>query len=78
MPQHKGNLFSFIADSDSQIVRGLIAVLMFVYNDVPHKEVAKIDIEDIFRRLGLDEHLTPNRRNGFFAMVERIRVLAQS
>ncbi len=67
------NRLTFIADSDAQIVKGLIAILNAIFESKTAKEIESVDIEDIFGKLGLDQHLSPNRRNGFFAMVERIR-----
>ena len=67
-----GKLF-FIADSDAHIVRGLIALLDKVYQGQDLKLLGDIDIELAFAQMGLDQNLSPNRRNGFFAMVERIR-----
>lgn len=72
----KNGIFHFEADSDAHIVRGLIALLMAAFQDKPITEIAGIDIEKIFKQIGLDEHLSPSRRNGFYAMVERIRELA--
>ena len=63
---------SFTADSDAQIVRGLVAVLYNVFQGKTAEEIKKINVESIFKKLGLDQHLSPNRRNGFFAMVEKI------
>ncbi len=60
------------ADSDAQIVRGLIAVLVIIFEGKTAGEIAGIHVDEIFKKLGLDQHLSPNRRNGFFAMVERI------
>jgi len=68
----KGEL-SFQADSDALIVRGEVAILYIVFRGKTAEEIKKTDIGGIFRKLGLDQHLSPNRRNGFFAMVERIR-----
>lgn len=68
--------FHFIADSDAQIVKGLIYLLVVAYQDKTPEEIATIDIEKAFGRLGLQQNLSPNRRNGFYAMVERIRALA--
>lgn len=65
--------FYFNADSDAHIVRGLIALLMAAYNGKPVEEILSLDIESTFKQIGLDQHLSPNRRSGFFAMVERIR-----
>ena len=68
----------FLADSDAHIVKGLIGVLMVIYNDRPSAEIIATSIEPIFAELGLEEHLSPNRRNGFFAMVEKIQGYARN
>lgn len=64
------------ADSDADIVRGLIYLLLLVYQDKTPEEIRAYDIEATFATLGLDKHLFPSRRNGFFAMVERVRAIA--
>lgn len=68
--------FSFQGDSDAMIVRGLIAVLSALYNDLSVAEVLSVDAGAEFARLGLDEHLSAQRSNGLRAMIERIRNLA--
>ncbi|MDX2145831.1 MAG: SufE family protein [Rhodospirillaceae bacterium] len=65
--------FSFAADSDAHIVKGLIAVLGVLFAGRPPSDVAKIDAENAFRDLGLDQHLSPSRRNGLVAMVQKIK-----
>ena len=65
--------FKFIADSDAIIVKGLVAILMLVYNGKSKAEIKEMSIEEVFTKLGLDSHLSVNRRNGFFSMVERIK-----
>lgn len=72
----KGGKFHFTADSDAHIVRGLIALLVVAYQHKPVAELTSIDVEGAFKKIGLDQNLSPNRRNGFFAMVERIKNLA--
>jgi cysteine desulfuration protein SufE len=64
---------TLLADSDAQIVRGLIAVLITLFAGKSSAEIAQIDVEKEFRLLGLDQHLSANRRNGFFSMVEAVR-----
>ena len=64
---------SLLADSDAQIVKGLVAVIFIIINGKKTEELKSINIEEVFSKIGLDQHLTPNRRNGFFAMLERIR-----
>lgn len=66
----------FLADSDSQIVRGLIVILLSVFSGRALADVATIDVERVFQQLGLAQHLSPNRRNGLYAMVKRIKTLA--
>lgn len=67
-----------LADSDARIVRGLVAVLMIIYQGRTPAQIGAIDIDAIFAQLGLDTHLSMNRRNGFSAMVQRIRALAHA
>lgn len=66
----------FRADSDAFIVKGLVAILLKAYSGRTPQEIMKTDIEGLFNQLGLSKQLTPNRRDGFFAMVKRIHGLA--
>jgi cysteine desulfuration protein SufE len=68
-----GPVLAFEGDSDAHIVRGLIAVLFALFSGKRAKEILAIDAIAVFEKLGLREHLTPQRSNGFRAMVERIR-----
>ena len=63
----------FKAESDAFIVNGLIAILHIVYDGKTAAEMSQTNIEEIFAKLGLERHLSPNRRNGFFSMVERLK-----
>ena len=71
-----GAQLSFEGESDAMIVRGLIAVLLALYNDLSAKEVTEIDALKELGRLGLNDHLSAQRSNGLRAMVERIRETA--
>lgn len=71
-----GDKLAFQADSDAQIVRGLIYILDLAYQGKTSVEIATLDIDKAFEDLGLDRHLSPSRRNGFFSMVERIKAMA--
>ncbi|ROH93060.1 SufE family protein [Stagnimonas aquatica] len=66
----------FNGDSDSSLVKGLIALLMALVNGKTPGEILALDIAGSFQRLGLESNITVNRRNGFYSMVERIRALA--
>lgn len=67
----------FIADSDSLIVKGLVALLLTIYSGRTPQEILSVDINEIFDRLGLKKHLSGTRRNGLNAMVKRIRGVAE-
>ncbi len=68
-----GPVLTFRGDSDAHIVRGLVAVLLALYSGKAASEILSLDAVALFERLGLREHLTPQRSNGFRSMVERIR-----
>jgi cysteine desulfuration protein SufE len=68
-----GPILTFAGDSDAHIVRGLIAILFAIYSGKHAKDILTTDAITLFERMGLREHLTPQRSNGFRSMVERIR-----
>jgi cysteine desulfuration protein SufE len=68
-----GPVLSFVGDSDAHIVRGLIAILFAIYSGRHARDILATDAVALFERLGLREHLTPQRSNGFRSMVERIK-----
>jgi cysteine desulfuration protein SufE len=67
-----GPVLSFVGDSDAHIVRGLIAILFAMYSGHSAKDILATDAVALFEKMGLREHLTPQRSNGFRSMVERI------
>jgi cysteine desulfurase/selenocysteine lyase len=70
------DVLEFLADSDADIVRGLITILQRIYNGHKASDVLAFDVEGFFGRIGLDKNLTLGRRNGLSSMVQRIRNLA--
>ena len=66
----------FIADSDGKIVKGLIAVLMTIFNGRTPRQILETDVEAIFTKLGLNQQLSSQRKNGLNALVQRIRGFA--
>jgi cysteine desulfuration protein SufE len=73
-----GPRLEFQGDSDAHIVKGLIAILFALYSGQPASKILDTDALALFERLGLREHLTPQRSNGFRSMVERIRADART
>lgn len=65
------------AESDAMIVNGLVALLMAIFNGKTAEQAVEINVREIFDRLGLDRHLSPQRKNGLNGMVQRIKVAAR-
>ena len=66
-------ILNYRGDSDAHIVRGLIAILFALYSGKGAKHILSTDAVALFEKLGLRDHLTPQRSNGFRSMVDRIR-----
>jgi sulfur transfer protein SufE len=66
-------ILHYRGDSDSHLVRGLIAISISLFSDRAPKQILAVDALGAFRALGLEQHLTPQRSNGARAMIERMR-----
>lgn len=64
---------TFAGDSDAHIVKGLVAIMLALFSGRRASEIVATDAEATLRKLGLDEHLTPQRANGLRSMVKRIK-----
>lgn len=73
VPEKKDGLLYFQGDSDAAIVKGIIAIVLSIFSGKTTNEIKSADVESIFKALGLEEHLSPSRRNGLAAMTEKIR-----
>ncbi|SFK56549.1 cysteine desulfuration protein SufE [Mesorhizobium albiziae] len=66
-------IVTFAGDSDAHIVKGLVAIMLALFSGRRASEIVGLDAEATLRKLGLDEHLTPQRANGLRSMVKRIK-----
>lgn len=66
----------FLGDSDAHIVRGLVAVLLALFQDKLPGEILAIDARAKLNELGLGSALSPTRTNGLYSMVSRIQDIA--
>ena len=66
----------FRADSDSQLVKGLIAIALSIYSNRTPRQIIDFDINGLFQKLELGQHLSRSRSNGLHSMVQRIKTLA--
>lgn len=67
------NVYSFKMDSDTRVVKGLMAILSVIYQGQSSAQIAALDINELFVQLGLLNHLSPSRSNGLLAIVNRIK-----
>ena len=71
-----GNRLDFLGDSDAHIVRGLIAVLQKLFSGQKAKDILAFDVQEFFQRIGLEQFISAQRRNGLQGMIKRVRELA--
>ena len=65
----------FLADSEAIITRGIIAILLTIFNNRTPKEIIESD-SNFIEKIGLKEHLSPNRANGLYSMIKQIKFYA--
>jgi cysteine desulfuration protein SufE len=67
---------TFMANSDAAIVQGLIALMLKVFSEKQPQEILDVDIS-FLKQIGLDEHLSPTRKNGLSSLVSSIKNAAK-
>jgi cysteine desulfurase/selenocysteine lyase len=70
------DVVEFLADSDSGLVRGLLAMLQRLFSGLPARDIVAFDLPGFLARAGLESNLTMGRRNGLAAMVKQLRSFA--
>jgi cysteine desulfuration protein SufE len=78
VPTDDGVILELRGDSDAHIVRGLIALVFALYSGQTTEHILATDAQELFQKLGMSAHLTPQRSNGVRAMVERIKADARA
>lgn len=73
--EKKDGLIHFSADSDAIIAKGLVALMLEVFNHRTPEEIVK---EEIFfiEKIGLKSHLSPTRSNGLHSLLKQIKMYA--
>ena len=67
------NRFVLHGDCDTSTVKGLVAILVSLYQGKTADEILDLDVDQAFRELGLFDHLSPTRHVGVYAMVRHIQ-----
>ncbi len=76
IPKKESDRIEFMADSEAAIVKGIIAILLAVYNHATPEEILRTDAS-FLSEVGVTEHLSMNRRNGLSNMLKLIRHYAE-
>jgi len=76
LAERHGDTLQFRATSDARLLRGLLALLLARIEGLGGAELAALDLNDWFARLGLQRQLSPSRSNGLNAVLRRMRELA--
>ncbi len=71
--EHDPAIIRYYGDCDTSIVKGVLAVLIQLASGKSAAEVEQLDVDELFSRLNLDEHLSPNRHVGVYAIVELMK-----
>ena len=64
-------------DCDTSIIKGVLALLIQLASGLNTGEIERLDVDELFTRLNLDEHLSPNRHIGVYAIVELMKKQAR-
>lgn len=71
-------LIRFHGFCDTSIIRGVLAILIQLAEGKTAKQVAELDVDELFTRLHLDDHLSPNRHVGIYAIVALMKEQAHN
>ena len=73
--EKSGDNVLFQADADAIIAKGIVAMLIDVFDNQPAKEVAVADL-GFLEAIGLKDHLSPTRANGLMSMIKQMKFYA--
>ncbi|TNV22193.1 cysteine desulfuration protein SufE [Buttiauxella sp. B2] len=76
MHQQPDGVITLKGDSDAAIVKGLIAIVFILYQQMTAQDIVAFDVRPWFEKLELAQHLTPSRSQGLEAMIRAIRTKA--
>ncbi|HIP52630.1 MAG TPA: SufE family protein [Chromatiales bacterium] len=63
----------FLGDCDTPIIKGVLALLIDLFSNRTLDEIERMDVDRLFKRLNLEEHLSPSRHVGIYAIVDKMR-----
>lgn len=76
MHRNDAGIIELAGDSDAAIVKGLIAIVFILYQQMTAQDIVAFDVRPWFEKMSLTQHLTPSRSQGLEAMIRAIRTKA--
>jgi cysteine desulfuration protein SufE len=76
MHRNDNGVIELTGDSDAAIVKGLIAVVFILYQQMTPQDIVAFDVRPWFEKMSLTQHLTPSRSQGLEAMIRAIHTKA--
>ena len=64
---------ALVGDCDTAIIKGVLALLIDLLSNRTLQEIQDVDVDLLFKRLQLQEHLSPSRHVGIYAIVDKMR-----
>lgn len=71
------NRLHYYGDCDTSIIKGVLALLIQLADNKTADELDQLDVDELFERLNLDDHLSPNRHVGVYGIVELMKQQAR-
>ena len=69
---------NFVGDCDTAIIKGVLSLLIELSSGRTPNEIQELDLDQLFDRLQLAEHLSPNRHFGIYSIVELMKEQVRS
>jgi cysteine desulfuration protein SufE len=69
---HRPQLISFLGDCDTAVIKGVLALLVDLLSNLTLDQIQSMDVDNLFKRLRLEEHLSPSRHVGIYAIVDKM------
>lgn len=70
-------LIRYVGDCDTAIIKGVVAILVRLLSHKSPQDVLDLDVDQLFTGLNLEEHLSPNRHFGIYAIVQLMKTQAE-
>ncbi|HHQ2583220.1 cysteine desulfuration protein SufE [Providencia rettgeri] len=72
MQKQADGTITFAGDSDAAIVKGLVAIVIILFQGKTAQQILALDVKSFFEQLAFEQHLTPSRTQGLNAMIRTI------